>query len=311
MRQFSLTESTVTFPSGWLTADLFEQSLQKSFTVPLDERASILFRFHPSCKVMVDAAVRLLSLTNQLVARGMHISLAFDGEANNALGYLNRANFFTCLSPLVHVIPDRPDPVYATLYQGASRNLVEFKSISPFDEGASLTIPRQLIDALASATAARIDSKQLCQTSFTLFGELIDNIYSHSQTPLDGFAALQVYWNGGRVQVVVSDSGVGLLETLKPKLLSRWENNRTEAELVFSLLQGDAIWNTAGRGAGLKRCAELALRHRSTVDVRLATCNVHLRPSNEGYQTTRMHYAQNLPLLKGTHICFSRAIASN
>lgn len=79
---------------------------------------------------MVDAAVRLLSLANQLVARGLQISLVFDGESNDAMSYLNRANFFTCLSPLVQVTPERPDPAYAALYQGNSKNLVEFKFIA-------------------------------------------------------------------------------------------------------------------------------------------------------------------------------------
>ena len=305
LRRSTLTGSTVTFAGGWITADTFEQSLQRTFNTPFAEHTSVIFRFHPSCKVMVDAAVRLLSLANQLVAKGLHVSLVFDGESNDAMGYLNRANFFTCLSPQIRVMPERPDPTYAALYQGNSKNLVEFKSISPADYEASSSTPTQLIDALASATAARDDCKQLCHTAFTLFGELIDNIYSHSQTVLDGFAALQVYRNGGRVQVVVSDSGVGLLETLKPKLLTPSDNYLAEAELVSSLFRGDVLWDAGGRGAGLKRCAELALRHGSTVGVRLATCSIHLSPSKDGYQTANMRYVQDLPLLEGTHICFS------
>jgi len=47
---------------------------------------------------------------------------------------------------------------------------------------------------------------------------LIDNIFSHSNTPLDGYAALQLYPNGNSLQVAVSDSGLGIMSTLRPAL---------------------------------------------------------------------------------------------
>jgi hypothetical protein len=254
---------------------------------------------------MVDAAVRLLSLANQLVARGLSVTFAFDGEFNEAMGYLNRANFFTCLSSQVHIIPERPDPAYATIYQGNSKNLVEFKQLSLADSDACSSIPIQLIDALDSAMTARSDRKQLGHMAYILFGELIDNVYCHSQSSLDGFAALQVYRNGGKVLVVVSDSGVGLLETLKPKLLSPSAHHLADPALVALLFHGDVSWENNGRGAGLKRCADLAQRYGSTVSIRLATCGVTLSPSPDEYRRVDVQFLQDLPLLCGTHICFS------
>ncbi len=71
---------------------------------------------------MVDAAVRLLSRANQLVARGQEVAFVFAGEQNDAMSYLNRANFFSCLDRRIEVMPERPNPFYAQLYLGNSKN---------------------------------------------------------------------------------------------------------------------------------------------------------------------------------------------
>ncbi len=304
-------ESIITFPGGWVTADTFEQVLLQAFKTPLPYCSGVTFCFRQRSKVMVDAAVRLLSLANQLAARELRVTFLFNGDQNEAMSYLNRANFFTFLSPKVQVMPVRPDPSYAKRYQGNNKNMVEFKSICPVDYEASASTPIQLKDALEAATSARSDREQLCHMAYLLFGELIDNVYCHSQTMLDGFAALQVYRNGGRAQVVVSDSGVGLLETLKPKLLSPSDKCLVEAELVYALFRGNVSWDAKGRGSGLKRCADLALRHSSSLSVRLATCSIDLTPSKNGYESINMQYLEDLPLLEGTHICFSFPLDSS
>ena len=83
--------------------------------------------------------------------------------------------------------------------------------------------------------------------AWTIFAELIDNVFSHSQTQLDGYAVLQPrtlfglpipvfyrqqflpsqlihpnheYRGGKMLQVAVSDSGLGIMETLRPALNS-------------------------------------------------------------------------------------------
>jgi anti-sigma regulatory factor (Ser/Thr protein kinase) len=64
----------------------------------------------------------------------------------------------------------------------------------------------------------RADAAELAGAAWTIFAELIDNIFSHSKTPLDGYAALQFYPNGNSLQVAVSDSGLGIMDTLRPVL---------------------------------------------------------------------------------------------
>jgi hypothetical protein len=52
----------------------------------------------------------------------------------------------------------------------------------------------------------RRDAEDLGGATFTVLAELIDNVFSHSETALDGYAALQVYPKGDSLQVAVSDS---------------------------------------------------------------------------------------------------------
>ena len=63
----------------------------------------------------------------------------------------------------------------------------------------------------------RYDAKEMEDATWTIFCELIDNIFSHSETQLNGYAALQSYQRGQRLRVAVSDSGLGIMETLRPR----------------------------------------------------------------------------------------------
>jgi hypothetical protein len=300
-----MQEHIITFPEQWITADKFEQVLRQTSLSSLSNPAEIAFRFPSSCRMMVDSAVRLLSLANQLIAGGIPVTMVFENDQNGTMSYLNRANFFTLLSEHVRVLPMRPDPTYAKRHQGQSKNLVEFASIGSHYSDHVEAIPRRLANALEAALEARSDHTSLSRAAFTIFAELITNVHDHSQTVLDGFAALQVYPQGGRVQVVVSDSGIGLLETLRPKLLTPTAKRLADAELIRSLFCDDLTWNKKEKGMGLPQCAHVALKYKGSVGIRLETCGIYLEPSLRGYETNNVHYQQNLILLKGTHICFS------
>src|SRR5262245_63410250 len=98
-----------------------------------------------------------------------------------------------------------------TLRQGQSSNLVELVRIN---RGArAKRLPTELAERLGAACSRRTDEKELTDAAFTVFSEIIDNVYSHvyedGRTELDGYIALQVYRNGGTAKVVVSDSGKG------------------------------------------------------------------------------------------------------
>lgn len=299
-------ERLVTLPQQWITATTLEQALQRTWSrisSPLSKNATITFSFPSSCKLMVDAAVRLLSLANQLEAAGVSVTFAFEGEQHEAMSYLNRASFFALLSRGVQVLPERPDPIRVVHYQGQNPRLVEFKALHPRYTKAVEEVPDQLARALETAIADRPASQQFGQTPYTLFSELINNVYDHSQTELDGFAALQVYQQ--RVLVVVSDSGIGLLESLRPKLRSLETRYLGDAELLRQFLRSELDWNDRQKGQGLQMCARRSLKHCGSVDIRLETSRIFFSPSPTGYEKTHMHYFQGLVPLKGTHICFS------
>jgi len=144
---------------------------------------------------MVDAGARLLSLINQQVADGISVVLDFEWP-NESMGYLNRAGFFRLLPSDVEVRPARPDDTLVTALMGNSSTLVEFRAIAP-DKRDTYDVPRTLSATLKEATRGRADARLLNNATFTILAELIDNIYQHSQTRLDGYAALQVYAGAG------------------------------------------------------------------------------------------------------------------
>ncbi len=60
-----IAQQDIIFPDQWINADKFEQTLRQASTNLFSSQGKITFRIPSSCKVMVDAAVRLLSLANQ------------------------------------------------------------------------------------------------------------------------------------------------------------------------------------------------------------------------------------------------------
>ncbi len=297
-------ERIVLLSKGWVAGSEFEQALRQTHKIDstsLEKPESFLFRFPPSCKIMVDAAVRLLSFANQRVAQGQQVTLLFEGQRHEAMNYLNRANFFALLAEQVQVQPHRPDTSEVKRYQGQNRGLVEFRSIHPLHNQQDDDIPGQLTKALETAMEKRPDMGYFRHTAYTTFAELVNNIYGHSQTVLSGFAALQVYQQGGRVLVVVSDSGIGLLTTLRPKLMSPTPLNDTET--LRQLFQGTLTWKHGGAGQGLEECGMRALKLSGSVTIRLETCSVYLTSSDS--RSMRAAYQEHLVPLAGTHICFS------
>jgi hypothetical protein len=66
----------VLFPAQWVNASQFEWALRNSCG-PHDRGAfEVTFEFPAGCKVMVDAAIRLLSLVNQLVSTKRRVASA-------------------------------------------------------------------------------------------------------------------------------------------------------------------------------------------------------------------------------------------
>lgn len=299
----------VDFSSKWIRALDFERALQtcRATDGPLGGGvSSVVFKLSQGCKMMVDAALQLLCLANQLDHLGRSIRIEFE-EETGVMGYLDRMGFFDHLAHQIEVAPYRPLVSRAKIYRGTSGALVEIARISP--ECPDEELPGRLADVLKQACSNRRDVKSLSRDVFTVFGELISNIYEHSATELDGYAALQLYTGGGFLKVSVSDSGLGILETLRPTL-------RIEEPKLFKLGDIDLMVEVLRqgisrhgkkdkrRGMGLKGSALHALKYKAKLDVRLPRSRVLLVPSSDGYKPNLAYCYDSLPKLLGTHICF-------
>jgi hypothetical protein len=163
------------------------------------------------------------------------------------------------------------------------------------------------MSVLTQACNDRQDIDELGGAAWLIFAELVDNIYSHSQTLLDGFAALQVYRRGNGLKVAVSDSGLGIMETLRPTLRSAYPrlNRLSDLELLIEIFREGVSRHGAHRGCGLKGAAAKAVKFQAELDVRLPRIRVQLTPGNGGYRPNTARCYQDLPLVWGTHICFA------
>jgi hypothetical protein len=72
-------------------------------------------------------------------------------------------------------------------------------------------LPTRLTKAPMRSSGSRPGARELERAAWTIFAERIDNIFAHSRTPVDCYAALQVYSGGNRLSVAVSDCGLGIM----------------------------------------------------------------------------------------------------
>jgi anti-sigma regulatory factor (Ser/Thr protein kinase) len=245
-----------------------------------------------------------LSLVNQLASTTRRVSLHFEEGEAGTMGYLNRMGFFDHLADGVEVFPARPSYSAAELHRGGNTALVEIARINK--DGRDQELPTRLTNALMRSCRARGDAAELKGAAWTIFAELIDNIFSHSRTELDGYAALQVYSRGDRLSVAVSDSGLGIMETLRPTLRAEFSSlvGLSDTELLVEVFRQGLSRHGRDRGCGLKGSAAKAIKFNATLDVRLPTQRVLLTPARGIYEANTADCYEGLPLVWGTHIAF-------
>lgn len=301
-----MAECMVTFPAKWIDGGAFEEAVA-SATVGPHDAGLIHLTFPIGSKVMVDTGLRLLSLANQLDHCTRRVRLDFAEGEFGAMGYLNRMGFFDYLAPGVEVLPSRPRLSGSALHKGRSAKLVEIARV--VGDGRDDPLPSRLTRVLTRACSQRGDIVELDGAAFTIFAELIGNVSEHSQTRLDGFAALQVYEKSGSVMVAVSDSGLGIMSTLRPTLTTAHPalEHLSDIDLLVEVFrQGVSRYGRdSGRGCGLKGSAAKAIRFQADLDVRLPNLRVLLKPGRDGYGHDVAYCYDSLPLLWGTHICFT------
>jgi hypothetical protein len=254
---------------------------------------------------MVDAAVRLLSLLNQLDLATKRVIVEFEDGDSPVQGYLNRIGFFDRLATGVEVRPRRPTTSAAQRFRGRNAGVVEIERIDRAARDSQVL--RRLSHAVRQACGRRTDIEELDGATWTIFAELIDNVFAHSETPVDGFAALQVYERGNCLKVVVSDSGLGIMRTLRPVLAVEHPKlaKLSDDSLLVEVFRQGLSRHGADRGCGLKGCASKAIKFKADLDVRLPQARVLLVPGIAGYRANTAHCSDNLALLWGTHVSFT------
>jgi hypothetical protein len=292
----------ITIPPAWVSAAALDE-VQVAAGDPLNSEArQVVIRVQRTSKPMTDVVLILLSLANQMAASGREVTLQFDGGWNGVMGYLDRVGFFQLLDASIRKHPPLPTRSRATTCAGGNRGVVEIRRLRADARGRDA--PRLLVAALEAATSSRRDAQALATAGFTVFAELIDNIYEHSSTHLDGYAGLQVYANGNSVRAAVSDSGLGILDTLRAGSLDWRDACLGDSELIVELFRRGISRHGRFRGCGLRRCADHALRFGGVLHLRLPRCRVRLVPGASGYQAAVAYYKDNLPLIQGTHLHF-------
>lgn len=293
-------------PGTWVTGDDFERIFRKSGDFLSASASNITFTFSSRCKTMIDCTAKVLALANQLAHAGKTVTLDFT-NAEGTKSYLDRAGFFDHLNRGITVLPERPTESAAQRYQGQSDTLVEFDVI---DTDATND---DLIERLTNKFVQQSSDKYQI-AAFTVFSELIRNVLEHSNTPISGFAGLQKY--GGRrdhIQAVVSDSGMGIAETLRPALREHYPSldklygqSSLQADMGLvkeALKQGEISRFGKSRGLGFKSSREqAAIKFNASFSVRQK--NFCLDFIYEEGLLVEIREQTELSELLGTHICF-------
>lgn len=296
--------------SAWIGENDFEDSLTAAGCLLSSSATKCVVRFPENCKILLIAGARVIALANQAVSRGKSIALDFS-KCPSTKHYLDRLGFFDYLNSNVSVLPARPADSKAKLYRGNSENLVEIASINL--DNFDYSLPKNLTKRFVFHAGG-----DYYQSAFTIFSELIGNVQEHSETPIPGFVALQLY--GGRrrhIQTVISDSGLGIANTLKrnlekyyPDLFKELELASVDADIYLvsrALTQGGLSQfgsnpDEAARGLGLKRTQSHAAKYDAVVVVRQS--NFELKIVYKDGKLADIIEKKGLSRIDGTQVCF-------
>jgi hypothetical protein len=308
------SEVVLYLPNKWITTTIFEKFLAKTGCLFEDPYKIIKIVFEEKSYIKLDAGIRLLFLINMLILAKKDVILDFK-KCEKVSSYLNRAGFFDALDPTISVIPSRPKRSTAKIYKGNSNNLVEFAKIIPDADKYDNAIPNVLTNSFITHTSPNYEG-----AAYNLFTELCENIVQHSDSPIPGIAAMQVYNNAPKphVQIVISDAGIGICNTLRPAL--KLNNTLQENISLDDLSDGEllAIAYTNGGlsrknidsddegGLGLRTSGLGTKKHNAKLLIRLEKSQFELIYEKGSFLAVREQ--ENLPRLPGTHISFQFAI---
>lgn len=307
----SVTKIAFNCSGSWLEASNMESFL-KSYPNLLLSDNEIEFDFSNK-SLFLDCILKILSLINQLVEVGVRVTIKFS-KNSGGFTYLQRCGFFDNLDEKVQILPFRPEYSLAKHYQANSKNLFEI-----FPIGKKLD--RQLISDISDIIEAKLTKEQsegLLIKIMTFISELVENISQHGFSNIDGYIALQVY-EQKKIVISISDSGAGLINTLRKEALPRYSNlelNKLNEESIDNDVQligyvfnnGEiSRKNDPGRGLGLYRSNGALKKISLNEDIHVSLA---VRQKNyefifpfktNGLAIERCNVRKNLSFIRGTH----------
>lgn len=303
--QWSLVEKSCRIEfSGrsWLIEKNFEDALKQT-SCSVYDASSVVFVLKGDVKPMLDFLSRLLALSNQLVATGTSVTIDFS-ESRSVLSYLNRVEFFGVLNSRIAVLPKRPSGRVANAHRGKNVGVIEFRAIDP--ASPENDTPKLLQSSFVSCAGASYS-----KVAFTMLSELFGNVLEHSGTASPGFACLQFYKGSRKIQVVISDNGLGIVGTLAPVVPRKYpqvhdlmvNSEHPGVALLTEVFKRGSLSmvDSDGRGLGIWRSGDIAEKFRAKISVRQSDFELRVHHNHAGVQFT--HRAELAPL-QGTHICF-------
>ncbi|MDR3580522.1 MAG: ATP-binding protein [Oryzomonas sp.] len=261
------------------------------------------FHFAPYCELTVDAMTFLLSYVNQLCANNHNVSFCFDAE--DTIKQFDGDGFFKHLSSSVSICPVNSISVGRSYDRILTDRVIKLININA--DRPDQTVTPQLADAIVNAIKNSQFARRLNVAVFTIIGELIDNILQHSSTNIDGFSGVEIYNGGKLIRIAVSDSGRGILQTLRPTLTAEFPklNRLNDTKLLIEVLKRGVSRHGQGRGCGLKTSADWAIKFGACLDIRLSNIRIVLFPDKGKYALRTPICFGDLPDIGGTHICFT------
>lgn len=311
--EWSLVKSNeliINFPIvSWLDSETFEKTLINAGS-PLDSQSNkVTFIIGNKCNILLEAASRFLALCNQLAMVGKTVTVDFRA-CKATLHYFDRVGFCDRLDIAVKILPSRPVGSKAEIYKGNNDNLIEFGEINPKN------IDSKVVEDLQK-TFIHHAGEQFSALALTVISEPFNNVHDHSNSPINGFAALQKYQgNKKHIQTVVSDSGIGIAGSLRPVLDKKYpklqkkftpRTVQSDISLIKEVFEKGGISqihddDERERGLGLNRTFKLAVKYNANISIRQESFELKLYYRNGVLQN--FSHVKNLVKILGTHFCF-------
>jgi hypothetical protein len=308
----SVTKIAFNCSGAWLKAFSMESFL-KSYPNLLTSDNEIEFDFTDKL-LFLDCILKILSFTNQLVQAGSSVTLKFN-KNSDGFTYLQRCGFFDNLNSKVKVLPFRPKYSLSEIYHENSENLFEILPITKSRDDLLLN----RINRIVKHKLPKNHSNKLLHTILTLISELVGNIFEHGLSEIPGYIVLQVY-QSKKVVISISDSGHGLINTLRDEALNYYSDNDDLQKLKAQNTLNDLyligyVFNKGrvSRTGETRRGLGLSNSNRVITDI-LVNENVWVKlairqnnyeftfPFNEdGIVLNSHNMQQNLTHIRGTH----------